>query len=974
MTLLRCRVPIEPDEALVGYASRLAACNDVGLSEFCRDMDVSLREVVRGGADAVARLADLAGEAPSRLADGAIRYVTHFVHEVRGETLHKRWLRRRSLTVCPRCVARDVASGRVLAGEAAYDRLRWHVKGVETCVEHAVSLLRLDADLPHDLAYDFSSRLAPHLDDLSRLVDEAPERTPSAFEAYLCDRIDGRPRDDCALDAMPFHVAQAACLNLGALTTSGPGRTVRSLRPDERREAEAVGFEALRRGRAGLWDLLEGDRSRIVAGRESREGPQAVFGMLWHWLCRVHGDDAYASLIGDVVDFVSDSFPLPAGHQVLGRTLERRRWHSLSSAAAETGLPLIRVRRLLEQGGLLPDDHEGRCDGLVLVDAEAASAALAPAGRLLESVEVMARLNVRRKAFDNLVDEGLLGLDPRTSVNRSRRWQFDPRVVTLFEERLFDHAIRIRELGPGCLDVVSCAAASRFSLPRVVRLALEDRDLWRGRLDGMAGLPGLVLRLDEVEARLARPDGVRDAKDLACALRVSTTTAAALLDAGTIGSRWSTRHVYGRSVRVVKQADVDAFASEHASVLTLSEELGQSVSAVRHWLAVSGVEPALPVPTKGSAIYRRGDLPPDPPAGRAALALSAHELARRLGVDTASAAALLSDGVIPFRTVPGPVSGKPVRVVSEADLEAFETEFVTFKALAREHRVTPARLRMRLLAAGVAPASSRKGCQGVAYRRSDVPPEIGTDAVERRLLSVADAKRRIGVGEDVINALVDGGAVAAVKTHVAVGGRQVRVVSAADVDRLASLDSLARETTRPAALLRSLLEAMGVEPVFRGGARGEVVYRRSDMPDAGSWTVATSEGITLEAVAGELGMSEEQVRRLLDVGLISSQPLQTRRKWRPSRVVLRSDLAAFKADYVTLSEVARTRRCPPSTARKRLAEAGVRPVRDTRRNAFTLYRRSEVVGCEATRTERASDPTASTRGRRSRSSDSRGRP
>ncbi|RYC33582.1 hypothetical protein D3273_03730 [Lichenibacterium minor] len=158
---------------------------------------------------------------------------------------------------------------------------------------------------------------------------------------------------------------------------------------------------------------------------------------------------------------------------------------------------------------------------------------------------------------------------------------------------------------------------------------------------------------------------------------------------------------------------------------------------------------------------------------------------------------------------------------------------------------------------------------------------------------MADAKRRIGVGEDVINALVDGGAVAAVRTHVPLDGRQVRAVSAADVDRLASLDHLARETTRPTALLRSLLEAMGVEPVFRGEARGEV---------------------------------------------------------------------------------ARTRRCPPSTARKRLAEAGVRPVRDTRRNPFTLYRRSEVVGCVATHIERASDPTASTRGRRPRSSDGRGRP
>ena len=99
--------------------------------------------------------------------------------------------------------------------------------------------------------------------------------------------------------------------------------------------------------------------------------------------------------------------------------------------------------------------------------------------------------------------------------------------------------------------------------------------------------------------------------------------------------------------------------------------------------------------------------------------LTAHEVARRLSIGTADAASLLSVGLLPFRTVPGPVSGKPMRVVAETDLEAFKSAFVTLRRLAQERDKSPVETRRSLLATGVHPVSTRKGRPGVVYRRRD---------------------------------------------------------------------------------------------------------------------------------------------------------------------------------------------------------------------------------------------------------------
>lgn len=944
MTRLRCTVPFADGEALVGHASRLAACNGVGLVAFCRDMGIPLRGVVRGERMAVERLAELSGGEPDALATGAIGYVSHTAHRVRGQELHKYGLRRRSLVACPRCLAEDVAAGGPPPVELARARVAWNVRGIETCPIHRTALRTIEGDREDDGAHDFSGRLAPHLGYLGRMADEAPERAPTGFEAYLSDRLEHGTRSDGLLDAMPFHAARVACLRMGVLVAHGKRAGPRDLAPDQLREAEAAGFEAVRDGEPGFHRALDAFHSRIHAGRGCMEGPQAVLGTFWGWLARVGDDPAYGALSSAAAAYAFENYPYAAGAKVLGRTLERRRWHSLRSASLEAGLSPNRIRRLLTGTGLLPDD-EGRTDALVLFDAERAAPFLAASGGTLQLPDVAVRLGVDREAVARLVQDGLLGTSPQPRARTSRYAQFEPGDVDRLVERLLDGAEEIAGGGEDALGLAACATRLRFARGDVLRLALDDRTLWRGRLAERDGASALVLRPEEVEARLSpMPGGLLDILAVARRLAVNIAVAHLLLRKELIRSRMAPRSRYGRPARVAEGADVEAFASEYASPGMLALETGRPVTRIRHAIAMARVAPAFPVEDLRGEFYRRSDLPDTADGGPEleATAMPLVELAKALRVSVRVAANILDAGLLPSWKAPALGSGSPTRFVLRADLEAFVGEHAPLSMLARERSTNLASMRFGLEDAGVEPVLATDGLRDPVYRRCDVPD--GAIAPGRGFVPLSQAKGKdgSGLGRRTVGALVERGLVAAREVPGTIGEATTRAVAEADLDGFASLAAIARECDRSIDAVARWLRSEGVAPVIEGDALGGWVYRLADVPPSRDGIDAAARVLSRTAIVRRLGLEAKMVSALIRCGAIPLHETPRTMRGKPVLAVLQGDVDAFAQVFVHLGALARERGSTIHATRVWLELAGVEAAFPRDVCEALVYRRADV--------------------------------
>ena len=939
MTRLRCTIPFVAGEALVGHASRLAACNGVGLVEFCRDMGIPLRGVVDGERGAVERLAELSGGEAGALATGAIGLVTRVVHLIRNQEVHESGLRRRILVACPRCLAEDVAGGGLPPVELARSRLIWNVRGIETCPVHRTALRTIEDDRKDDGAHDFSGRLAPYLGDLDRMADEAPELAPTAFEEYLSHRLQDGTGKDGLLDAMPFHAARTACLRLGILVTNGRNAIPRHLVPNQLREAEATGFEVMRDGEPGLHRALDVLQTRVPAGRGRMEGPGGVLGTFWRWLNWVGDGSAYDALSSSVVAHVSENYPLAAGTNLLGRTLERRRWHSVRSASLEVGLSPERVRRVLAEEGMIP-----KCAALVLFDAEHVAPLLATMGVTLRLPDVAVRLGVSREAVRRLWQDGHLGAGPQPRAKNSHCVQLNPGDVDRLVRRLLDNAEEIREGATGALGLAACAARLRLPRVDVLRLALDDRTLWRGRLAGREDASSLVLRPEEVEARLVPDsDGLPDVGALARRLKINLPSAFVLLREGILPSHVVPGPLYGRPARVVERSDLEAFASEYASLGMLAFETGHPVARLRQGMVIARVPPAFPVKRLRVALYRRSDLPnmaavTDPALDRSRMSFG--EVTRELRVNTTVAANIIEAGLLPSSGAPAPNGHRVVRYVLKADLDTFIGEYASLSTLARERSTNVASMYDRLRGAGVEPVLWTGRAHDPVYRRRDLPDAASAPGSELVLLSDAKRETGAGIGRGAVEALVAHGLVVAREVPGPATGTMMRVVATDDIKDFASLSAIARELGGDMDAVAWWLRSAGVEPVLKVNGRHGPVYRRADVP--ASRFDAGDPMMPLQAIVRRLGMGSEAISELIRCGAIPLRDTQRTSGRAPVRAVLQRDVDAFDAGFVGLAALARERGSTWHATRIWLELAGVEAVYPKEVCKALVYRRADV--------------------------------
>lgn len=603
--MLGLRVPLGDGETPTSFCSRLAMRNHCAdARDFCLDMGIQFQQVVDGEPGALSVLAELGGVEVEDLFRNAIRRISGY-HDfgLRGQSLRKSMLQRERLRVCPACIADDRSRWPTIGAAAPYGRVIWNLSPMRICLVHGVALVDLEFCGTRGGRQDFARALFHS----KATLDEPIRRKPSGLERYLASRLEGGSSAPL-LDQLPFYAAAKLTEIIGAVELFGPRVRLRALNDAQWSEAGDVGFAITDAGQDGVCAFL--DRlTETFWSRRTSDGPQALFGRLYEWLAHESKDAAYDSIRRLIRDHILANIPVAPGQEIFGETVDRRRLHSVHSAARATSQHPARLRKLLFAIGIIPSLDEHLSDHrIVFPVSPAVEKFLASSADALCQRAVGPYLNAPRTQIEVLVREKLIvpqirAADPTEDFLAT----FSRRHLDDFLGRLLADATH-RPDGlqtiPRAAKLVGCSAA------QVVRLLLDGKLTRVGRRDGIKGYMSVVVDPAEVEIFLPRPN--RDhlsVRDICRATGWGDQVTRALIRRGDLPSLAALHPVNHQACFLVTRQELKAFTDAYVSLYTLKNEMQRQIYVVRAWAEAAGARPAFPVDEVKATFYRRADLP-----------------------------------------------------------------------------------------------------------------------------------------------------------------------------------------------------------------------------------------------------------------------------------------------------------------------------------------------------------------------------
>lgn len=597
------RVRFSRGETPTGYLGRLASRNGVDLACFASEMGISPNLLGRGHEPSLVRLAGLAAMPADRLRDDAFRIVDGRWWWA-GERILRPMLRRAQLHVCPRCLLDDVANG---GGRAvsAWQRASWCLTPVLTCPDHGTELVVVCRGSAHLHMHDFALRLTPVLGRLEELAAEAPRRGPSGLQDYLLARKEGS-RDLPWLDAMPFYVAAEVTSLLGRVALWGRNARSRDVRTlGDRHAADDAGFVLMRQGEVGVVSLLEHLLSTFERF-SSRNNHHSIFFAIFRALDKVENKDDYSAVRKVVGRYIVEHLPLPPG-EYLGVVLERRRHHTVHSAAAQVGANAEHLRSVLAgQGVIGPDQVSKQCNEIVLDQSH--DGLIEDLSSRLTIRGAAARLRLSRNKFQSWVDAGIVRPFTRTPERRRRTELYREADLDALMRRLVERAEACDRAPDGFVTLTDAARRSRRPSAAIVTNLLAGRELGLRHLRDVEGVDSLLLDPAEVKRGVEAP--IRDGSTMAELCRrwhVSWKAACRLRDEGVLAPV-TPRERTGHPAPRYDGSSLEAFMGSHVTLGRLASEVRRSAVDLRDELEGAGIGPVFEPAPGGGTFYRRADV------------------------------------------------------------------------------------------------------------------------------------------------------------------------------------------------------------------------------------------------------------------------------------------------------------------------------------------------------------------------------
>ncbi|SNB71711.1 TniQ protein [Rhodoblastus acidophilus] len=597
------------DETPISFASRLAHLHNIHhLRRFCTDLGLPFQGIADGDPVAIGMLARVSGADEQQLqANAFVRDGTDY--RIRGQKLIKSTCALTHIRICPLCAAEDIRTFGLAPEIAIYDRLQWKITSIRTCVNHSVALEHLGVEDKTNSVHHFAGAIASRLPQISAL--EPIARDASGLEHYLVGRLNGLASAIPFLDSMEFHAAAKTCEMIGAIATSGRHVAVSSFSEDDWRSAGQAGFEIAKGGEDSIRAFLqELQRTFTPRAGVAHDGPQGVYDQLYKWAefsAQSSDFDAFRAIFHQ---HIVRTMPISAGETLLGRIVEERQVHSIRTAAKKFQVHPKRLRKILAIKGLIPANHEGLHDNHLMMDAEAVQK-LYDDGVLtgLTRKDTEDYIGAGRVQTKVMVDAGILVPAIATSdIGDQGGWSsFPTRTLDAFLARLMQDAVPVATAGEEQFDIPAAAKRANCSAAEIVRMILDRKLNWVGRLTTKDKYMSVLVDLQEVKAKtqnLQPLDGLT-AQQVQQALKTTHAVVRALIDEGILRQEKHIHPVNRCPVMITPHAEFKSFQETYVSLTELAKKADTHPLTLKKLLYEMDIDPAIDPKRVHATFYER---------------------------------------------------------------------------------------------------------------------------------------------------------------------------------------------------------------------------------------------------------------------------------------------------------------------------------------------------------------------------------
>ncbi|MBU2867884.1 TniQ family protein [Pacificibacter marinus] len=337
---LSLMLPLIEGETPASFVSRLAALHQTSPRDFCSDLGMRWPFLCTGHEDQVAQLAWLVGQPATQLHRWSARKLSIGRYKV-GRTHSSIGVFRRTATrLCPVC-AEEALSETGPHGVA--QRLEWSALSLHRCETHQCALITLPPAPHAHLAYDVVAQVHQHQGRIREFAQSPTFLEPTAFEAYIRERIYDGPQTDW-LHAMDLTNLHRASLTLGAALEGMLSRDVALLGRDDERALCQTGFERLHVGSEGLKAALDRLRAQSMAERPYFS---TDLGPFYHWLREVYDDPSLSQITELTREHIYKTYPVDLNQYVLGEKPQKVIWLTMEQARKRSGFGALFLKKLL---------------------------------------------------------------------------------------------------------------------------------------------------------------------------------------------------------------------------------------------------------------------------------------------------------------------------------------------------------------------------------------------------------------------------------------------------------------------------------------------------------------------------------------------------------------------------------------------------------------------------------------------------
>lgn len=606
MTPMHPRFVINPGdgESATSFCSRTARHLNRTAYEFCGDLGIPFQKLIDGDPTSVRSLAERCRADAECLQRQTIVKNSELSYTLYSQILRKDILQRNSLRVCAQCLAEDVLMGSHAIDVRPYGRSQWLIEPIRTCAIHNKALVEISRHQHNRAIFDFCAHVDKHLDQLQAIADHLPDRSPTAFEHYLSDRLTNGSGGAPWLDALPFYAAAKACSMIGGVAMLGASFRSKDLTEIERHDSERVGFEISKLGEPSIRSLLNQLQERFRRGKASW-GAKSVFGRLYEWLAHDSEDRAYDPLRDIIRRHVIETMPVGPEDHIFGEPVKTRKMHSVYSASLEFGLHHKRLRKLLHAKGYIRHEDLHLSDDRVVFDAASTNDLLTRLSNAVSLDVANKYINVPPPHIRKLMSAGLIA--PLASFDGAiAMFVFETKELDKFLMRLSIDATDADIDDHSLVTILRAARLASCSVADIVRLLFERKLSRVGRQSGVVGFLSILVDPTEIKphVRGLALQGLR-LQDVEARLAVKSPVARVLIENNYLPASTMDNPVNRRPQFYVKEADLEAFMDKYVSINTLVRVNKTRKDALRRKLEALGLQPSFLFAELDVSFYER---------------------------------------------------------------------------------------------------------------------------------------------------------------------------------------------------------------------------------------------------------------------------------------------------------------------------------------------------------------------------------